>query len=735
MDTDKMNKILAKQNELGERWEYDGEGTNKARLTRFSFGDNKKSSIVVCEDGISKTVSKDEIGSGYSIENDGKVLLTVYEPEFEDYEITRSTSKETITRKTVDGIKVSLSEGKKKFIRNSKHAVITLKISDGLLFGLGSHEEGYRCLNGIDLPLYQENLKISIPFFVSTAGFACLVDNNSYMRFDNTETSVVKIYVDCADHLDMYLFAGELDEIHKAYRSLTGITPMMPKWALGYAQSKERYENAKELLDVVQKYRDLQVPLDLIVQDWQYWEGGLWGQKSFDKSRYADIDKVIDKIHALGAHVMISIWPNMDGNGPDQKEFLEKGLMLGDGSVYDVFNADARDVYWQQAYEGLFKYGIDAWWCDSSEPYDANWEGEVRPDKELRTKKAVNEYKKYVDDADVNVYSLYHSMGIYEHQRQASGKRVLNLTRSGYAGQHRYATVTWSGDISASWETLEKQVYILQNYTICGEAYWNSDIGAFFVKRGSQWFWNGEYDRGCEDDAYKELYVRWLQFAGFTTLMRSHGTDTPREIWNFGEPGTVYFDAIKKAIELRYTLLPFFYSMAAKVTFEGIMPVKPLAFSFPEDKGALEAFDEYMYGNEVLVCPITAKGVTEKDIYLPKGLWYDLYTKKSYEGGRNIKISVDLEHIPVFIKAGAILPTVEVMQYTDERKDAPYKVLAFSGADGSFDLYDDAGDGYDYESGEYSLIHIEYDDKKHSIKQEQLGKDKYAHEVVFEIIK
>ncbi|MBE5834488.1 MAG: hypothetical protein E7309_07595 [Butyrivibrio sp.] len=251
-------------------------------------------------------------------------LLSINRVDFEAYDITRRIFNESVTRQTVDGIKVSLKGEEEEFVRSSYHVTLEMKVADGIMFGLGSHYDGYKCLNGIDLPLYQENLKISIPFFISTAGFGCLIQNGSYMRFDNTTEGIVKIYVDCADILELYVFAGTVDEIHASYMEVTGKTPMLPKWAVGYAQSKERYQNAEELLSVVKRYRQICVPLDLVVQDWLYWDDGLWGQKSFDKKRYPDPKSTIDKIHELGAKVMISIWPNMNGDGPDQREFKEK---------------------------------------------------------------------------------------------------------------------------------------------------------------------------------------------------------------------------------------------------------------------------------------------------------------------------------------------------------------------------------------------------------------------------
>lgn len=713
-------------------------------LYRITYGNREKKSAAVSE--VPQKEITDAQGFGaYVFDSDSETLksdkLCISYPEFTDYEVRKSAGGETTIRQTVDGIKSTVSGGESELVRISRHAEMVFSFGDDILFGLGSHEEGYDCLNGHVFPMIQENMRIAVPFFISNKGYAVLVDNASYMSFDFTEEHKAKLYIDCADCVDIYLFDGTMEEIYANYRYLTGETPMLPKWACGYVQSKERYTCAQELVDVVSEYRSRRVPLDGIVQDWQYWGENLWGEKILDLSRYADFDKYIDKLHEMGAHLMVSIWPNMAGDGENQTEFREAGLLLGDGSVYNAFDEAGRTMYWKQAREGLFKYGLDAWWCDSSEPYDANWGGDTRRSQEESVERSVAEFKKFIDDADINIYSLFHSRGIYENQRKESNKRVLNLTRSGFVGQHRYATVTWSGDVSASWETLRRQVHILQNYISTGEAYWNSDAGGFFVKSGEPWFWSGEYENGCEDDNYRELYVRWLQFAGFTPMMRSHGTDTPREIWRFGEPGTMYYDAIRKAIELRYTLLPYLYSVNAAVTLKGEMPVKPLALAFDDDYIANAdnsiTFGEYMYGNELLVCPVTRPGITEMEVYLPKGIWYDLYTEEKYDGGRTITVSLTPDAIPVLVKAGSIIPTAPVMQYSGETDDYVISVRVYAGADGEFMLYEDAGDGYEYEQGEYCLRKISYSQETGTCKVTDINENAcgagYAHELEFVI--
>lgn len=722
------------------------------RTFRITYGEVKDDSAIITATGENVCYDYAENGSSYIISTkntaayidkeslsvsfycNGEQISKVNAPEFEEYSIYKYTGGKSETRKTVDGVKSTAVDGEKVFVRNSKHARMIFGIGDELLFGLGSHEEGFPCINGNFVPLYQENMRIAIPYFVSSKGYAYLIDNTSFMTFDCTDENKAELYIDCADDLDFFFMCGDFDTVCKEYRFLTGATPMLPKTSLGYIQSKCEYKNQKELSDVVKRYREIKVPLDMIVQDWQYWNDGLWGDKNLDLKRFPNMTACIDELHNMGAKIMISIWPNLSGESDNKREFEKQNMFLGDGCVYNAYDENARKTYWNQAYKGLFRHGIDAWWCDCTEPYEVGWGGEIREPLDTRMNKTIGEFKKYVDDSLVNAYSLFHSKGIYENQRKVSDKRVFNMTRSGYPGQHRYATAVWTGDISATWEVLEKQVHIMQNYIATGEAYWNSDVGGFFNDSKDRWFWKGEYDRGCADEGYRELYTRWLQFAGFTPFMRSHGMSTAKEIWQFGVEGDKNYDAIKKTIELRYSLIPFFYSINANVTFDGKMPVKPLAFSFPDDKKAQTVFDEYVYGDTFLVCPVTKPEITKMKVYLPQGIWYDYFTNEKLIGGKDYEVDITINNIPVFVKAGSIIPTVQVMNYIDEIPDAPYRVKVFTGTDGELMLYDDSGCDYGYEKGEYSRIRITYDDTSGEIHCKQTGKECFEHKIEFELI-
>ncbi|MCR5781422.1 MAG: glycoside hydrolase family 31 protein [Clostridia bacterium] len=686
----------------------------------------------VWTDSVTVLIRKDDMSVRFF--SSDRQLLRVSAPKFETYEQTRYSGGSLETRSTVDGEKATAVGGETVSAGYSEHARLSFGLCGGTLFGMGSHEEGFPCLNGHFIPMYQENMRIAVPRFVSDAGCAVLIDNTSFMTFDCAEHDAAELYIDCAECVDYYFTAGDFKRVCADYRFLTGETPMPPKAVLGYIQSKCQYEKQDELLEVVSKYRELGVPLDVIVQDWQYWKPGFWGDKNLDTSRFPDMTDCVDRLHKAGAKIMISIWPNLGGDSPNKLEFEKNGMLLGNGSVYNAFDPAAQDCYWRQAKEGLFRHGTDAWWCDCTEPFEVGWGGETRGSLEQRMAMTVGEFKKYIDDRLLNAYSLFHTSGIYRNQRAESDKRVYIMTRSGYAGQHRYGAAVWSGDISATWNTLKRQVHILQNYIATGEAYWNSDVGAFFHDTQAPWFWKGGYNDGCADDGYKELYVRWMQFAGFTPFMRSHGMHISKEIWNFGNPGDTYYEAIKSAIELRYKLMPYLYSVCAAVTKKGEMPVTPLALAFPDDDAARVTFDEYLYGAELLVCPVTDPEIKSMRVYLPRGDWYDFYTHKKYEGGRHTEIAIATDRIPLFARAGAIIPTAPVMQYTDELPDAPYTVLLFPGGNGEFSLYDDNGTDYGYERGEYSLINIARDDASDSVKTEQLGSAAFAHPLRFEKI-
>ncbi|MBR3740265.1 MAG: DUF5110 domain-containing protein [Clostridia bacterium] len=578
------------------------------------------------------------------------------------------------------------------------------------LYGLGSHEEGYGNLRGKSRDLYQHNMKAVVPVLVSTKGWGLLFDMGCFMTFHDDAYGSY-LWADCADEMDYYFMAGGYAAVCRQYRCLTGAAPLLPRYAFGYIQSKERYKDAEELLSVAKEYRRRQVPLDLIVQDWQTWPEGQWGYKVFDRQRYPDPQALTDALHEMGVKMMISVWPSMHGDeNENRKEMLENGCMLGNRAVYNAFDPKARLIYWKQAQEGLFRYGIDAWWCDCTEPFEPDWQGEMKPEPFERVHLNTEEAKKYLDPAKISLYSLHHSMGIFEGQRSAApGKRVLNLTRSSWAGQHRYATVTWSGDVSSTWETLRRQVPEGLNFMATGEGWWSTDAGGFFpCGLGGPWVGAGDFPEGVNDPGYRELYVRWLQFSVFLPIMRSHGMSTPREIWQFGEKGGKWYDAIEKIIHLRMRLLPHLYSLAAQYSREGLPMTRVPALAFPDDPILRTINDEMLLGDSLLIKPVThpmeylpnAQKIEQPDdtetVYLPAGCdWYAWETGEKYMGGQTVQIHAPLDQIPVFLRSGAILLTYPVQQYTGEIPSPPLTVTVYPGADGSFTWYDDPGDGND----------------------------------------
>ena len=629
-------------------------------------------------------------------------------------------------RESVDGVRASTEDYETYVDRQAYTCKLSLRLdADEGLYGLGSHEEGYGNLRGRMRELYQHNMKAVVPVLVSTKGWGMLFDLGCLMIFhDDAEGTY--LWADCADEMDYYFMAGGYPNVMKTYAALTGPTPLLPRYAFGYVQSKERYKDAQELISVVKEYRQRQVPLDMIVLDWRSWPGDLWGFKIFDPDRFPDPGAMTEKLHQLGAKMMISIWPSMQGDANENRaEMLANDCMLGNGTIYNAFDSKARELYWQQAYEGLFRYGVDAWWCDCSEPFESDWHGRIKPEPFERVRLNTEESKKYLDPAQINLYSLYHAQGIYQGQRSVTDrKRVVNLTRSSYAGQHRYATIVWSGDVSSSWEVLRRQVPEGLNYCATGENYWTTDAGGFFpMGHGGAWFGAGDFNDGVNDLGFRELYVRWLQFSAFLPMMRAHGTGTPREIWQFGEKGDPWYDAIEKIICFRVRLLPYLYTLAAQCTSDGMPMLRVPALVFPGDAALRQHTDQMMLGNDLLVQPVTrpmtyGPGSQEispyndqVSVYLPQGsLWYAWESACPLEGGQTLCVHAPLDIVPLFVRAGAVIPTGPVMQYADEIEHPPLLLTIYPGSDGAFTLYDDEGDGYGYENGVQARIPFVWDD-------------------------
>lgn len=678
----------------------------------------------ICAGKITLSVRRED-GSMSLWDADGRPYGKLAPCAFEPVEVMKNSWEDAVISEgnNVDGARANAEGMKTEFDRIAFRARMPLSFEeDEGIFGFGSFEEGYGNLRGKKQYIYQQNMRACVPMLVSTRGYGILFNCGCPMVFDDCDARTLTF--DCLDELDLYFIGGGSHQaVLENYYRLTGKVPMLPKYLFGYIQSKERYTCAGELVDVVSEYRRRGIPLDVIVQDWMTWEDGQWGQKSFDPARYPDPAAMTGALHRQHVRLMLSVWPIMTGDGEDRREMLRYGYMLGNRANYDAFRPEARRLYWEQARRGLFRYGVDCWWCDCTEPFEADWSGEMKQDAQSRYKINTDEAKKYLDWDRISLYSLYHAQGIYEGMRSCSDKRVANLTRSSYAGQHRYATITWSGDVSAKWETLRHHIPEGVNFTCTGEPFWSFDVGGFFVKKRPLWFCNGDFEEGMEDLGYRELYVRWLQYGVFTPLLRSHGTDTPREIWRLGEEGTPFYDAAAKYIRLRYALLPYIYSLAAGVTFRGGAMMKPLGLEFPDDGRTRALLDQYLFG-DLMVCPVTEPfyylanstpidgAKKARTVYLPEGIWYDFHTGEKLTGGKTILADAPLDILPLYLRAGAILITGPVMQYTGQLEDPPLTVTVCPGADGSFTLYHDDGETYGYESGEYEEIRMDWIDKE-----------------------
>ncbi|MCL2372867.1 MAG: DUF5110 domain-containing protein [Defluviitaleaceae bacterium] len=699
--------------------------------------------VIITTKALKVTVAK-ETGAIKYYNNTNQLLLAerphesrILDP-FDSYKTIETDNAKTESITTADGVKQLIKSAEKVFDKKLYRTRLNLNWQqDETLFGLGQSPEGMLNLRGTTQYLHQANMKITVPFLISTKGYGLLLSTGSPVMFQDTEYGSY-LQTEACQQMDFYFIAGDYAQVIKGYRYLTGKAAMLPKWAFGYMQSQERYETAKELIDTVKEYRRRGIGLDCIILDWISWEEGQWGQKSFDPARFPNPTAMMEEIHALDAKLMISIWPNMNEITPNYAEFREKGLLFPYNDTHDAFNEDARKLYWKQVNEGLFTHGIDAWWCDSSEPITPEWTREEEPEPSALYHTFVHEASNFFPRELGNAYGLYHSKGIYEGQRgTCTSKRVVNLTRSGYTGQQKYGVILWSGDISASWDTMRKQIVAGLQLCACGLPYWTLDIGAFFVKQGKPWYWNGDYNAGEADLGYRELYTRWFQQGAFLPIFRAHGTDVRREIWAYGQPGEPFYDALCAANKLRYKLMPYIYSLAGAAWYDDTTIIRFLAFDFPEDSQAAKIGDQYMFGNAIMVCPVTTPMYYEagskpiesakltRPVYLPSGCnWYDFHTNEKHVGGQWIEAAADISRIPLFVREGSIIPMEDTLRI-------------YPGQDGNFTLYEDDGDGYGYENGEYMLTKFTWDDRNAKLSREILHEGqinqaqyKYMEEIV-----
>jgi alpha-D-xyloside xylohydrolase len=525
------------------------------------------------------------------------------------------------------------------------------------------------------------------------------------------------------NQIDYYFIHGNnIDEVISGYRTITGKAPIMPKWAMGYWQSRERYKLQSELLDVVKEYRKRNIPLDNIVLDWSYWPVDAWGSHEFDPKFFPDPSGMVDEVHKLNAKIMISVWPKFYITTDHFKEFDNKGWMYRQavkdsvrdwigrgyiGSFYDAYSSGARDLFWEQIREHLYTKGFDAWWMDASEP-DILSNASIEYRKALSTPTALGPSTNFF-----NTYALVNAMAIYEGQRSVeSNRRVFLLTRSGFAGLQRYSTATWSGDIGTRWEDMKAQISAGLNYAMSGIPYWTMDIGGFSVEN--------RYVRakeGSEDlNEWRELNTRWYQFGSFCPLFRSHGQYPLREVYNISPEGHPAYKSMVYYDKLRYYLMPYIYSLAGLTYFNDYTIMRPMFMDFASDKNVNNIGDQYMFGPSILVAPVYKYKAQTREVYFPaKGGWYDLYTGKYIKGGHRLQVDAPYERIPLFVREGSIIPFGPEIQFTDEKPADPITLYVYTGRDCGFTLYEDEGTNYNYENGSCSTIKFNYDNQNREL--------------------
>ena len=675
---------------------------------------------------------------------------------------TTSSSELTVKLDEKTGCITFLDAKGKVLLREKSHTFAPLSQTFTLdkgeaIYGLGTIQNGKMNRRGEHKRMEQSNLEDFQNVIQSIKGWGLYWDNYAPTQFDD-DARGMSLTSEAGDYIDYYfMYGGSADGVIAQMRHLSGDVPMFPLWTYGFWQSKERYKTAAETESIVDKYRELQVPLDGIIQDWQYWGSNyLWNAMDFLSEDFANGKQLIKNVHQKHAHFMISIWASF---GPMTQQFREldaKGLLLpietwpqsgishvwppimeypSGVKVYDAFSPEARAIYWKYL-KKLYDYGTDAWWMDSTDPDFFNpKESDYQHPVTGGTWRSLR-----------NAFPLETVRGIYQAQRKDDrGKRIFIMTRSSFAGQQHYGSNMWSGDVASSWEMLRNQIPAGLSFTLTGNPNFNTDIGGFFC---------GSYNTKGSGSApknpqFQELYVRWMQYGLFCPVFRSHGADAPREIWQFGEPGTPVYQSIKNLIDFRYRLIPYLYSTASQVTNNNFSYMRPLFSDFAADKKVWDMTDEFMFGRSILAAPIVEAQYTQEKIvkedamtgwdrkevtaesgqqtvdwsatktatkYLPKGAnWYDFWTGKLYKGGQNVVLTTRFDQVPMFVRAGSIVPLGPVMQYVGEKPWDNLEIRIYPGADAEFSLYEDEGDNYNYEQGYYSNIIFTWTDRTRTL--------------------
>lgn len=545
------------------------------------------------------------------------------------------------------------------------------------------------------------------------------------------EQGRLSIWSEMSRYMDYYFIAGErMDDIISGYRTLTGKAPVYPKWTLGYWQSRERYKSSADIEQTMAEFRRRHIPVDNIVQDWNYWKLDSWGDHTFEAARYPNPQAMLDSVHAMNGRFMISVWPKFYDTVDNYKEIDAKGWMYHQavkddihdwlgfrGSFYDAYDAGARKMFWRQMDENLYskyKYGIDAWWMDASEP-------NVRDCTPMWYRKALCGPTALGSSTEFfNAYSIVNADAIYNGQRSVQpNRRVFLLTRSGFAGEQRYSTATWSGDIGTRWEDMRSQMTAGLNYSISGLPFWGMDQGGFSVENryvAAQKIFDKSGLESEDLKEWRELQTRWNQFGCFIPLYRAHGQWPLREPWNIAPDNHPAYKTIVWYDRLRYRMMPYLYSMAGWVHLSDYTMMRPLVMDFNGDSRVLDIKDQWMFGPSLMACPVSRYRMRSREVYLPQQCgWYDLYTGERHDGGRTITAPAPYERIPVFVPEGAILPFGPAMEWCDEKPAELINLYVYAGRDGSFRLYEDEGTNYNYEKGKYATIDISYDDASRTV--------------------
>lgn len=607
-------------------------------------------------------------------------------------------------------VNVTSTEGGKEEVRESNVFIGNLKVeSDGqyaLMLDVGNTMARRHNLE-IDGRTVVDLNNLWLPPTVSVlvdlkAGEHCL-------KAELTKEDTPKLYFRKVDQtttfrspvsngIDYTFFAGTADEVITSYRKVTGEVPMLPAWALGYIHCRERFHSQKELLETASRFRNEKLPVDLMVQDWQYWGKYGWNAMRFDEANYPSPREMVDSLHRMDMRLMLSVWSKVDQNSVLGKRMAEKAYYIPGTPWIDFFNPEAASFYWQNFRDSLvLPIGIDAWWLDATEPENDDLVG-----------RRVN-HSSYPGEVFRNVYPLVVNKTVYEGLRSLSAHgekqgsfspRTVLLTRSEFPGIQRYGVATWSGDVGNDWDTFRRQIVAGLGISVCGLPWWTYDAGGFFRPGDAQY----------TDVHFHERFSRWLQTSVFLPLMRVHGYMTNTEFWNYGDKVT---EMARKSLALRYHLLPYIYSEAAWVSLEDGTMLRPLVMDFPQDALALSLKYQYMFGRSLLVSPIVEEGPTTWKTYLPfvQGGWYDFYDNRHLSSGW-VQTSVSPDYIPVFVKSGTILPLAS--GYADEAKMAlqsEWEIRVYTGTDGTYQLYEDNGTDCEYEKGACSCIRLTWNEK------------------------